>query len=494
MKREYIDIPIFTTYNEIINKNHTLSATQYKSFNIANENTKAVSDFLYRDLTRDDLGHEVGSEAYVDDSTYYFIKTKALQPETYLLDINKESFQCIIPKSFVTSNLKKGDLIISKDSNVGEIAILDKDYPNCMLCGGIYKLPVKENKYYLLAFIKSELFRQQIDFIVPRGSTIRHGKKKFLECLIPIPNKNAENTIKYVEFLMQAIINKEQKIIERYRMCSGVIEKELKENQKENTFSYSLPSVNELIKNQRMDTKIYSQEYKETYFLVENYANGSFTIPYKNISGGNTPTKRIISEDDIFNYYWVTPSIFSDYGLLTDKNTINCHRVNINKNILLLVNRTSKGGEGKYVGMSFFYDVEELGKGHYNQGIYGISNLPDQDLYFINALINSSIYRILFSKLSMGSKMKEIKMKQVSELKFPSFPSEVKMQIVTLYHNADSIYNANNCSLENFLDYDNDFNSRAGIYELDKSLKYLKKRLENTIDDIANNREVITEF
>lgn len=50
---------------------------------------------------------------------------------------------------------RKGGLLISKDSNVGEIAILDKDCPNTMICGGIYRLPVKDNKYYLLAFIRS---------------------------------------------------------------------------------------------------------------------------------------------------------------------------------------------------------------------------------------------------------------------------------------------------------------------------------------------------
>lgn len=48
--------------------------------------------------------------------------------------------------SFIDSNLKKGDLLISKDSNVGEIVVLDRDYPNTMLCGGIYKLPVIDKK------------------------------------------------------------------------------------------------------------------------------------------------------------------------------------------------------------------------------------------------------------------------------------------------------------------------------------------------------------
>lgn len=216
MSKQYIDIPLYTTFNDISAKNFSLSATQYKSFCIKNKNIVTVRDFLSRDLKRSDLGSEVGSEAYVNASKYFFIKTKALQAETYLLDINKESVQNITPMSFINSNLKKGDLLISKDSNVGEIAILDRDYSNTMLCGGIYKLPVIDKKYYLLAFIKNNILRQQIDFLVPRGSTIRHGKTKFLECLIPMPNKNSSDTIKYVELLMEAIVGKEIEIRKKH--------------------------------------------------------------------------------------------------------------------------------------------------------------------------------------------------------------------------------------------------------------------------------------
>ena len=96
-------------------------------------------------------------------------------------------------------NLKKGDLIISKDSNIGEIIILDKDYPNHMLQSALYRLPVKEaTKYYLLAFIKHRIFREQLDFIVPSGATIRHAKTMFLDCKIPIPNTNKENLAKRI--------------------------------------------------------------------------------------------------------------------------------------------------------------------------------------------------------------------------------------------------------------------------------------------------------
>lgn len=40
-------------------------------------------------------------------------------------------------------NLKEGDLIISKDGNIDEIAILDKDYPNYMLLGVLYKILIE---------------------------------------------------------------------------------------------------------------------------------------------------------------------------------------------------------------------------------------------------------------------------------------------------------------------------------------------------------------
>lgn len=73
MSKQYIDIPLYTTFNDISAKNFSLSATQYKSFCIKNKNIVTVRDFLSRDLKRSDLGSEVGSEAYVNASKYFFI-------------------------------------------------------------------------------------------------------------------------------------------------------------------------------------------------------------------------------------------------------------------------------------------------------------------------------------------------------------------------------------------------------------------------------------
>jgi type I restriction enzyme S subunit len=46
----------------------------------------------------------------------------------------------------------------------------------------------------------------------------------------------------------------------------------------------------------------------------------------------------------------------------------------------------------------------------------------------------------------------------------------------------------------NFLQKDNEFNERAGIYDLDKTVKKLKKILNDSINDIVNDKEVNIKF
>ena len=232
MSNQYIKTPNTISFNTIVEKDYTLSSSQYMDLIMPNKNYKLVSDLLDRKLERKDLGAEVGTLNYIGQSTHFFVRTKALQNHTFLPEVTTETALPIMPNSFIQMNLKEGDLIISKDSNIGEIVILDKDYPNHMISGAIYRLPVTTNKYYLLAFIKHKIFREQLDFMVPKGATIRHAKTMFLDCKIPLPNFNIDNVINYVEVLTQAIINKEKLIKERHEVILKTIEKELLSNQK----------------------------------------------------------------------------------------------------------------------------------------------------------------------------------------------------------------------------------------------------------------------
>ena len=500
MKKQYIDIPLFTTLEDIISKDYTLSATQYKSFLIKNKNVKPVSEFLDRDLQRKDLGNEVGSESYVENSPYFFIKTKALQPESYLLDITKESIQNITPKNYVEMNLKQGDLLISKDSNVGEMVILDKDYPNTMLCGGIYRLPIAKNKYYLLAFIKSDVFRQQIDFLVPRGSTIRHGKTKFLECMIPMPNKNAEETIKYIELLMRAIINKEVEIKKKHKQIIEEIQKELELNQGDEEFKYNLPSISEIMSLDRMDSSLYSEDFRKKEFLITNYKYGFQTLTdkgYRGVRGtsleNNFIKNRIDSDEFIEGFYrLIIPTNITAYGTVSKITYIGTSTKlkTIKQGDIIF------GGEGYGKGKSFVVidNEENIATNYHGIRIICEKDVSIHDTIFVKCILTYLREKGLIDCYGVGGNGGHFAPAYFYLAKIPNFPDVPRTRIAQLYHNPVSDYNTNELTINNFMDYDNNYNEKAGIYELDKSLKYLQEKLNRAINDIVDDKEVKIEF
>ncbi len=498
MEREYIDIPLYTTFEDISSKNFSLSATQYKTFSINNQNVVAVGDFLSRNLKRSDLGSEVGSNAYVECSDYSFIKTKALQPESYLLDVTPESVQQITPSNFVDSNLKKGDLLISKDSNVGEMVILDRDYPDTMLCGGIYKLPVTQNKYYLLAFIKNDIFRQQIDFLVPRGSTIRHGKTKFLECLIPLPNKNAADTVKYVELLMQGIINKEVEIKKKYEQFLDEIRMELESNQKEAVFSYSLPTISEIVETSRLDSSLYSMQFKREEFLLDNYKYGTSSISelgFEFVRGNNLAISVIghsIYSDTYQKgfYRLILPKNISRYGTLQKIQYLG------NKERLLEVQKGSIlfGAEGTFRSVVLIEAEDRCITNFHGLSICPTAERDISKSIFVKLMLDYFNEKQICKACATGGNGGSLSIQYWKYLKFPNFPDAVKERIVSFYHNQEAVYDTSKCTPENFLEYDKEFNLAAGIYELDKSRKYLQSKLDQAIICIANDAEVNIAF
>lgn len=86
------------------------------------------------------------------------------------------------------------------------------------------------------------------------------------------------------------------------------------------------------------------------------------------------------------------------------------------------------------------------------------------------------------------------KWKILLQIPFPNFPEYKQKEIAQLYHNAECIYPSDNLSLNNFLEQDNAFNEKAGIYELDKTAKQLKEILNSAIDNIAHDKEVKITF
>ncbi|ARJ57385.1 hypothetical protein CCUN_1818 [Campylobacter cuniculorum DSM 23162 = LMG 24588] len=422
-KMAYVDIPREISSKEILENGCNLSSNAYKKLLMKNKNFKTLGELLIRNLERSDLGIEVGSLSYVPNSAFKFMRAKALQRYSFLPEITDESLLCILPQSFVNMDLKEGDVIISKDSNIGEVIILEKDYPNTMLSGAMYKLPLAHHKYYILAMIKHRIFREQLDFIVPKGATIRHARQLFLECKIPFPNFNAKQSIEFIETLAKSIIYKEKLIKERHTKILKLIESELLENQKPNVFKYAYPTFAELQESGRLDTGIYCEEFKKIDFLIKNYNRGIFYINENNIKSGATPTRRFIGKEYFLPYQWITPSHCSDYGTIKERERINfLGNPNITQDCILLINR----GQGKDCGKSIFYSFKDLRMGQHNQGMYRIIKYPKTQMLFILCFLMQNFMRRYCSFLSLGSKMKELKIEHFLRIPFPNFPKNLQ--------------------------------------------------------------------
>lgn len=496
---KYIDVPNQINFKNIIEKQSSLSASQYKTIIHKNNNTLTVKDFLERKLSFDDLGNEVGSANYIDKSPYYFVRTKALQSHSYIPEETQESVLPVNPKVFINQNLKAGDIIISKDSNIGEVIILDKDYPNWMLSGALYKLPIKQNKFYLLAFLKHNFFREYLDFIVPKSSTIRHAKTLFLDCKIPIPNKNAENTIQYIEALTQAIIAKEIEIKNKHNQIHNLIETELKQNQKPEKFIYELPRLDQLMDNARMDTSIYTEDFKKKNYLVKNYKFGSIDLISRGFDWARGTSlemgfikTRIDSETYIKGFYeLIIPTNISTYGTVNKSTFIGTpvKLKTINRGDIIF------GGEGFGKGRSFVVckDVDNIATNYH--GIRIINNNKNLiESIFIRCFLSYWRSLGMIDYIGVGGSGGHCAPSYFHFIETPSFPDSKQKEISSLYHNEKAKFENKNTNLENFLTKDKEFNQHAGILELDNSAKQLKEHLNFVINQIINDEEVKTNF
>lgn len=496
----YSVIPKEITSTEIAQNGFSFSSAQYRRVIIPNQNCIRVRDFLSRDLRRSDLGFEVGSINYIGQSPKLFFRTKGLQSHSLLPEINSESLTPVNPKAFVNQDLKAGDLIISKDSNIGEIMILDEDYPNWMLSGALYKLPVGKWKYYLLSFIKHDCFREQLDFLVPKSATIRHAKTMFLDCRVPMPNQeNKTEIIRYIEELTKAIINKEKEIRRKHKQIHALICRELEGNQKPNQFVYEFPSLEEVREIGRLDAKLYCEYFKREEFLIKNYAPGFTSIKKLDFAisrGQNLQISNIgqsvYSKKSYPNFYTLMlPKHLSVYGTVDEIEYLG------NKKELITLEKGDVifGAEGFEKGRSIVI-LEKQSRTITN--IHGITlHHRGKDIglsIFVKCFLDYLRNTGLVDLYAVGGNGGSLAMKYWDIIPFPLFPDEKQKEIAALYHNAESRFETNELNLENFAAADDAFNQTAGIVELDKSAKQIKARIDEMIDQIVKDETVTMNF
>ena len=272
----YLRVPNQVTLAEVKAKGSSWSPGMYQRVQIPTSSTRLVRHLL----NGYDKGSDPGSIHYLHRSTKYFIRTKALQPHSYLISSRGDSIVPLNPRAFQDMALADGDILLSKDSNVGESAMVDgARWASHTLSGGIVRLRPSVNRHYLFAFLKHPLFITELRAKVPRGATIAHANELWLDCRIPFPaQQGAASALAYVAALTEAVIEKEKAIRSRDEAISNLIGGELAANQAGRAFRYQHPTLRELRATTRLDTGLYCRGFRQFQHRITNYRHGATSL------------------------------------------------------------------------------------------------------------------------------------------------------------------------------------------------------------------------
>lgn len=322
---------------ELQKSRFSFSARSYNKPSLKNRNVKKLGALL--DNPPYQKGTEVGSEAYVENSPFRFIRTQSIQPGWTITLGDQESLVPIKPQSFTEMTQKGGrevfndDVLFVRGGNVGEVGIvrLDKGI-RAVTSSHILKLNIadKEQTLYVYAFLKSNVVKAH--FQSQQVGSIR-GLDSFDStlidsCEIPYPTgSDSEATVRRICTLIRIVIRLEDAIRNLDNEIFITVSTELESNQKrERHFNYSFPTLGEVLAMGRLDAGIYSERYKELMFRVTNYDGGfesmtSDVLGFDIMPGPSLEIKllktRVDSEEPRPGYYsLILPTNISEFGTL----------------------------------------------------------------------------------------------------------------------------------------------------------------------------------
>jgi hypothetical protein len=493
---KYLCVPKEVSLSEMKANDSSWSAGMYHRIEIPTKNIRFLRDLL----VGYDKGCDPGSRYYLGKSTHYFIRTKALQSHSYLICPKGEAVIPLNPLAFKDMSLKHGDILLSKDSNVGECAMVDgPNWENHTLSGGIVRLRPSINAYYLFAFLKHPLFISELRAKVPRGATIAHAKELWLDCRIPFPSQNnSDQVISYVAALTEAILDKERCIRDRDAEILRKITEELENHQSEEAFQYTYPSSKEVSSMGRLDAAVYGSEYKSKVARINRYQFGSVTPAQAGFTitpGPSLEMKLLLTRIDSQTpkpgfYTLLIPSNISEYGTMSEITWLGTA-----KNLPLLRSGDILFGEaGFHKGRSIVL-LGNFERATTNaHGLY--ARRTDGDLaksIFFRCIFNWYRHNGLIDLMAVGGSGGHFSPEYFDFVRIPAFPKKLQEEIVSLYHNPATKH-PESLSLENFVEWHSEWNGELGITQLDHEMRSLQEALFKVQQDIIEDRLVSLPF
>lgn len=491
MLDNFISKPNTVKINSIKSKFHSLMPSEHRTVFIKNANQIPLS----KHCSNENVGEQIDVSEYLAFKTGKYLGTISCMNNLLFDETKGENISPLIYNKS-TRKLSKGYFVISRNASLGKISYINND-KQVILNGGISFLKFKpEFEFYAPAFFITKFGSDYLACITSGGGTQQNAKRGTL-LSVPIPHptikshKQPNEIVKFISLIVHNLILKEECIVEKQSLINTLIIEELEANQK-SKFKFQNSTINQIRNNTlRFDAGMYSMEYKKNKGLIENYKNGFFNIPFEDLKSGSTPDVRLFSAKGIFK--WVTPTDIKDEGFFAPTDNISMPSShNLDKDAILFINRTSKGKKGEYVGIACYYDYSYYGNGHHNQGIYRVEAFSPIDKQFIVAFMNANIMRKICGFTSQGTKMKEMKMNNFSDLIFPNFPTQQKAKIAKAYYNTTE--KNKSMTIDNYLYNEKIRNKELGIFQLNAEIIELKNKLALLVDKIIKEEKIEIEF
>lgn len=498
-------------YKDIIENDYILSNDAFKwiEFDKKINFLKSKYSNLLNEFSSFD-GFAFSSKDYVTKYKGIKNKTRLIQignvNETEWIVTKNQKFE-FLPNTYISNKsrylLKKKCILLSltgsSDLSKDISSFFDNSF-NAFLNQRVAAYSIKEDNedyfFFFYAFTKSLFFKEQ--WLGKGGIQKNTGASE--KGKVFVPKLKNSNLIKYVSVLTQAIINKEKAIRKRHNDIFSKIETELLENQKPNKFNFNYPTFNEIAETGRFDTSLYTNEFKKWNFIVKNYKNGSVDLISRGFdwSRGTSLEKnfiktRIDSDKYLKGFYeLVLPTNISEYGYVEKQQFIGTPTSlkTIKQGDIIF------GGEGFGKGRTYVVINESRNVATNYHGIRIINKNEDlTESIFIRCFLAFWREKGMIDYIGVGGSGGHCAPSYFHLIETPKFNTVKQEEIAKLYHNSETDFEKlNSATLNNFLDIDNEFNSEAGIFELDKSAKRYKERLDEVINKIANDKEIDIDF
>lgn len=493
MTSEYVVSPTEVSSKELRSV-AALSPGRYRRFSIASERQIPLRDVL--DSTEPyDKGVEPGSLAYVRESPYALMRTGALQSFSFSPVISAESCIRIHPAVFESFHLGDWDLLLSKDSNVGEVGIaVGSKFQQVMPSSGLVRLNLRHdvNRFQLFAFLKHHSFREQLLSLVARGATITHARELWLDCVVPLPSSRELDVFTRIGDLTQAVCEIEGEIERKHEAMLARFQDEIAWAPRAGRREVG---DRELRAIGRLDTALYSERYRGLLEVLSSRFGGwqpLNRIGLRTRRGPNLAVsvigRSMYSANPVAGWYrLIRPMCITEQGTLTEEEYLGSPR----DLPLVEEGQIVFGGEATWRSLVVCEAIEHCTT-NFHGTVWAWPEHQLSDVIWLRCWIEFLRSSGVLEAIAVGGQGGHLGPDQYRHIPVPEMTDPVRREIASLY--CSGARSSPTYVSTDWLERVREWMVDAGIWELDREAKALKRVLEEIQDCLLHGRALPSEL